>query len=199
MAGRVGGLVRIAGGRWRGRPLEVPVGEATRPTGARVREAVGSILAPVLAEARVLDLFAGSGALGLECLSRGAAHLTAVERHPPTAALIRRNVAALGATAQTEVVTGDVQAWLERVSGTWDVVVADPPYAFAGWERLLAVLEPLLAPGATVLLERPFGAPELAWPGRRRVRVHRHGGTQLERWLPEADEAEPSPEGTRDT
>lgn len=197
MAGGVRGVVRIAGGRWRGRALEVPAGEATRPTGARVREAIGSILAPVLAEARVLDLFAGSGALGLECLSRGARALLAVERHPPTAALVTRNAAALGAGAVVRVVTGDAAAWLGRDEGTYDVVVADPPYAYADWEDLLGVLAPRLAPGATVLLERPADAADLAWPGHRLLKTYRYGGTRLERWSPAEDDGETPPAGTR--
>jgi 16S rRNA (guanine966-N2)-methyltransferase len=190
------GVVRIAGGRWRGRALEVPDGEATRPTGARVRVAIGSILAPVLAEARVLDLFAGSGALGLECLSRGARSLVAVERHPPTAALVARNAAALGAGTAVRVAAAEAVAWLGRDEGSYEVVVADPPYAYASWEDLLALLAPRLAPGATVLLERPADAADLVWPGHRQLKAYRHGGTRLERWSPATSDGETPPAGT---
>ncbi|MEB3299824.1 MAG: 16S rRNA (guanine(966)-N(2))-methyltransferase RsmD [Candidatus Sericytochromatia bacterium] len=189
-------MIRIAGGKWRGRALEVPPGEATRPTGARVREAVGSILGSVLPGARVLDLFAGSGALGLECLSRGAANLMAVERHGPTAALVARNAGRLGATGQVRVASAEVLAWLAADVGTYDVVLADPPYAWADWERLRQALAPRLGSTAVVLLERPSDAPMTAWPGFRLAKVYRYGGTRLERWVRDSFEGESPPAGT---
>jgi 16S rRNA (guanine966-N2)-methyltransferase len=119
--------VRVVAGQHRGRPLKAPPGRATRPTADRVREALFSILGPVEGLA-VLDLFAGSGALGIEALSRGAASATFVERDRRTAQLIRDNLADLG--EQAEVVTADALRWLRRPppGAAYDLVLLDPPY-----------------------------------------------------------------------
>jgi 16S rRNA (guanine966-N2)-methyltransferase len=120
--------MRIIAGRWRGRPLEAPPGDATRPTSDRLREALFSMLASRLGsfeDLRVADLFAGSGALGLEALSRGAAHATFVENDPGAAAIIRRNAGKLGATI--EMLTRSALA-LPRAQ-PFDLIFADPPYA----------------------------------------------------------------------
>ena len=112
-------MTRIIAGRAGGRSLQVPKGRDTRPTTDRVREALFSRVQSLLDldEARVLDLYAGSGALGLEALSRGAGHLTAVERHRPTARLVERNARDLGLAAQVEVLAGGVEAVLARGPG----------------------------------------------------------------------------------
>ena len=120
--------MRIIAGKWRGRPLEAPPGLATRPTADRVRETLFSMLASRLGsfeDLRVADLFAGSGALGLEALSRDAASATFVEIDAEAAAVIRRNADKLGAMVQ--VLTGSALA-LPR-SDPFDLVFADPPYA----------------------------------------------------------------------
>jgi 16S rRNA (guanine966-N2)-methyltransferase len=120
--------MRIIAGRWRGRTLEAPPGLATRPTADRVREALFSMLASRLGsfeELRVADLFAGSGALGLEALSRGAAHATFVESDAKAAAALRRNVDKLAADAQ--IISGSALT-LPR-SAPFDLILADPPYA----------------------------------------------------------------------
>jgi 16S rRNA (guanine966-N2)-methyltransferase len=120
--------VRIIAGKWRGRPLEAPPGLATRPTADRVRETLFSMLASRLGsfeDLRVADLFAGSGALGLEALSRGAASATFVERDPKAIGAIRRNSDKLGASA--EILTSSALA-LPR-SDPFDLILADPPYA----------------------------------------------------------------------
>jgi 16S rRNA (guanine966-N2)-methyltransferase len=120
--------MRIISGKWRGRPLEAPPGLATRPTADRARETLFSMLASRLGnfeELRVADLFAGSGALGLEALSRGAAHATFVERDASAVAAIGRNAAKLGAAV--EVLAGSALA-LPR-SEPFDLIFADPPYA----------------------------------------------------------------------
>jgi 16S rRNA (guanine966-N2)-methyltransferase len=120
--------VRIIAGKWRGRPLEAPPGHATRPTADRVRETLFSMLASRLGsfeDLRVADLFAGSGALGLEALSRGAATATFVENDPAAAAAIRRNAAKLGADVH---VLGGSALSLPR-SEPFDLIFADPPYA----------------------------------------------------------------------
>jgi 16S rRNA (guanine966-N2)-methyltransferase len=120
--------MRIIAGKWRGRPIEAPPGRATRPTADRVRETLFSMLASRLGsfeDLRVADLFAGSGALGLEALSRGAGSATFVENDPGAAAVIRRNAEELGAPVQ--ILTSSAHA-LPR-SEPFDLIFADPPYA----------------------------------------------------------------------
>ena len=121
--------MRIIAGEWRGRPIEAPPGRGTRPTGDRVRETLFSMLASRLGsfeELRVADLFAGSGGLGLEALSRGAAHATFVENHPRVAAAIRRNAAKLGAEDHARILGGSALALPK--SQPFDLIFADPPY-----------------------------------------------------------------------
>jgi 16S rRNA (guanine966-N2)-methyltransferase len=173
--------MRIVAGAWRGRRLTAPAGRDTRPTSDRVREAVFSILGP-LDGAAVLDLFAGSGALGLEALSRGAQRATFVERAPAALAAIRANVAALGATA--DVRARDVGAYLRDASsagGPYDLVFLDPPYRDAAGLAPVLSLVPLLADGARVVSEsdrrEPLALPELEVLDQRRygdtmIRIH---------------------------
>lgn len=121
--------MRIIAGRWRGRRIEAPPGRETRPTGDRVREAWMSALQPYLPGARVVDLFAGSGALGLEALSRGASHATFVERAGPALRVLRSNVAQLGAEAESEIVRADAITFVAGLEPfAFDIALADPPY-----------------------------------------------------------------------
>jgi 16S rRNA (guanine966-N2)-methyltransferase len=121
--------MRIVAGEWRGRVIAAPADARVRPTADRVREAWMSIVLPELPGARVLDLFAGSGALGLEALSRGAARATFVELSARSLSALRRNVTALGAGARTEVHRGDALRFIERLPpGAYDIAFADPPY-----------------------------------------------------------------------
>jgi 16S rRNA (guanine966-N2)-methyltransferase len=122
--------MRIIAGEWRGRTIEAPPGRSTRPTADRVRETLFSMLASRLGtfeELRVADLFAGSGALGFEALSRGAALVTFVENEPGAAAAIRRNAEKLGASDRVHILAGSALA-LPR-AGPFDLIFADPPYA----------------------------------------------------------------------
>src|SRR5690242_18499798 len=149
--------MRIVAGEWRGRRLVAPAGRTTRPTSDRVREAVFSILGPLDGES-VLDLFAGSGALALEALSRGAGQATLVERDRAALKALRANVEALGAEAR--VVAGDAAAFLDsaaRDGAHYDLVFLDPPYR-TGLGRELS-LEPVLAPGARVIVESDRRSP----------------------------------------
>ena len=121
--------MRIVAGRWRGRRLVAPTGDAVRPTADRVREAWMSIIQPSLPGARVLDLFAGSGALGLEAVSRGAEHADLVERAAPSLRAIAANVEALGAAEQVTVHRSDAQRFVAALQPhAYDVAFADPPY-----------------------------------------------------------------------
>jgi 16S rRNA (guanine966-N2)-methyltransferase len=136
--------VRIVAGRWRGRTISAPVGRQVRPTADRVREAWMSIVAPLLQEARVLDLCAGSGALGIEAVSRGAASADLVEIAPPSLRAIEHNVELLGAGDAIRVHRKDALRFIEGLdAGAYDVAFADPPYdlgmAPAIAERWLAV------------------------------------------------------------
>ncbi|QGZ36254.1 16S rRNA (guanine(966)-N(2))-methyltransferase RsmD [Stappia indica] len=152
--------MRIVAGRFRGSPIEAPRGDATRPTSDRLRETLFNVLAhghgDVLQDTRVLDLFAGSGALGLEALSRGARHCLFVEEASAARAAIRSNVEALGLTGATKIFRRDAT----RIGpvGTiapFDLVFADPPYRKGLGEQALAacLAGGWLAPGALVVLE----------------------------------------------
>jgi len=172
--------VRIVGGRLRGRTLHAPRGHVTRPTPERVREAVFSILADVEGD-RVLDLFAGSGALAIEALSRGAAEATLVDSSPAAIAAIRRNLESLGLAA--EVRRQRALGFLEGARADarqYDLVFLDPPYRHAtALERELSTaLAPVLAPGARIVAESDRRAPlELGLPAARDER--RYGDTLI--------------------
>jgi 16S rRNA (guanine966-N2)-methyltransferase len=121
--------MRIIAGRWGGRRIDAPTGGKTRPTTDRVREAWMSALQPLIPGARVLDLFAGSGALGLETLSRGAAHVTFVERANAPLRALRGNIEKLGAADGTEIIRGDAMSLVKKLEAdAYDLVLADPPY-----------------------------------------------------------------------
>lgn len=136
--------MRVIGGRDRGRRLRAPHGLAIRPTADRVRVTLFDILGPGVVGARVLDLFAGTGAVGIEALSRGAARVVFVERDPAALRVLRANLAALGATrSQARVVAGDaigVLGPLAGQEGSFDVVFLDPPYTTALAGRTLPAL-----------------------------------------------------------
>ena len=182
--------MRIVAGVAGGRRLAVPTGRDTRPTSERVREAVFSALLSdrgPLDGAVVLDLFAGSGALGLEALSRGAATAVLVERDPRTAATARANVATLGLPG-ARVAAAAVSSYLARPRTPADVVFADPPYPL-GEPELTAVLTALadgwLRPDASVVVERSSRSPAPGWPaGFEPGRVRTYGDTAVHpaRW-----------------
>jgi 16S rRNA (guanine(966)-N(2))-methyltransferase RsmD len=160
--------MRVIAGRYGGRRLQAPPGLDTRPTSDRVREALFSILGERVGGARVLDLFAGSGALGIEALSRGAAEATFVDSAPAALRAIRANLEALG--AQAEVRRADARRFLGGASGDarqYDLVFLDPPYRLAErlGSELTAALAAVLAPGAAVIAESDRRAPlELELP-----------------------------------
>jgi 16S rRNA (guanine966-N2)-methyltransferase len=123
--------VRIIGGQFRRRSLRAPDTDELRPTARRLRATLFEFLAPHIVGARLLDLCAGTGAVGLEALSRGAAFVTFVEHAPPRCALIETNLSRCGATTRAEVVPGEAAGFLARTAAdaTWDIAFFDPPYA----------------------------------------------------------------------
>jgi 16S rRNA (guanine966-N2)-methyltransferase len=156
--------VRIVAGAYGGRRLEAPAGEATRPTSDRVKEALFSILGSVDG-ATVVDLFAGSGALGLEALSRGAESVTFVESDRKAAEAIRRNIAALGCSSRAHLIVERAERALARLPPSIDLLLMDPPYATVASAALLIdrlVISGALPVGARVCVEhRTGGAPRL--------------------------------------
>ncbi len=122
--------MRVIAGSAKGRTLDAPRGGATRPATDRIRETLFAILEPVLEDARVLDLFAGAGTLGIEALSRGAARVTFVERSTEALKALRKNIATTGFDDRAEVIAANVLGFLERpIAGRYDVVFCDPPFA----------------------------------------------------------------------
>jgi len=166
--------VRIVAGRWRGRRIVAPNDARVRPTGDRVREAWMSIVQPWLPDARVLDLFAGSGALGLEALSRGAASADFVDLGSPSLAAIRANAESLGAGDAARVHRGDAFRFVERLTdGAYDVAFADPPYDLGLAARLAEHW--LHAPFSALLAIEHRANEALPEGGERR----RYGGTAI--------------------
>jgi len=175
--------MRVVAGRYGGRRLVAPPGSATRPTSDRVREALFSVLGPSVQGARVLDLYAGSGALGIEALSRGAASAVFVDRSPRAVAAIRANLEALGIEA--DVRRREARTALRAASAradAYDLVFLDPPYRRAAelGRELSEALPAVLAPGARVVSESDRREPlELAFPladerryGDTLIRIH---------------------------
>jgi len=145
--------VRIVAGAARGRPLLAPRGAATRPTSDKVRGAVFNLLGQFFEGGAVLDLYAGSGALALEALSRGCARAVCVEQDRSAAGAIARNADACGLGGRVEVRREPVEAALARLPrGAFAIAFLDPPYAI-GPEAALALLPPLLAPGGVAVAE----------------------------------------------
>jgi 16S rRNA (guanine966-N2)-methyltransferase len=155
-AGRAGRsrVLRIIGGTWRGRKLRFPASAAIRPTPDRVRETLFNWLGTAIPDARCLDLFAGSGALGLEALSRGAAHVTFVERDAAAAHALRERLAEWQAR-NARVERADALRYLAGAARPFDIVFLDPPFASKLLDRAAVLLEERhwLAPGARIYVE----------------------------------------------
>jgi len=169
--------MRVVAGEFGGRKLVAPEGLTTRPTTDKVREAVFNSLGSmgVLDDAVVVDLFAGSGAMGIEALSRGAARCTFVERDRTALQALRTNLSALALGDRATVVASDVLAWLPGLRGA-DLALVDPPYTFDGWERLLDLLHHP-AQVAYVVCEAPREVPAPA--GWETVRARQYGRTAV--------------------
>jgi len=181
----------VSGGEFRGRGLLVPPG--ARPTEGRVREALFSIWGERIANARFLDLFAGSGVVGLEALGRGADAVLAVDSDLRTVRMLQRNAETLSAS-RFAVRQLSLPAGLARLrtegAGPFDLVFADPPYAFAEYGPLLAAVVPLLVPGKEVEIAVEHSSrnelPESAG-GLERFDVRRYGESSLSFYRPKQD------------
>jgi 16S rRNA (guanine966-N2)-methyltransferase len=176
-----GGGIRVTGGAFRGRVLAVPAG--ARPTEARVREALFSIWGERLPGCRLLDLFAGSGAVGLEAAGRGARSVLCVDDDPQAVRAIAANAARLGAppvAARRLALPAGLARLAAGGAGPFDLVFADPPYGFDAFEPLLAALPPLLAQAAEVAVEHSTrrDPPPAAGP-LTRTDLRRYGETAL--------------------
>ncbi|MGJ4730079.1 16S rRNA (guanine(966)-N(2))-methyltransferase RsmD [Luteimonas sp. SDU101] len=173
---RAAGSVRIIGGHWRGTRLPVADADGLRPTSDRTRETLFNWLQPVLPGARVLDLFAGSGALGLEALSRGARQALLVERDGRQCESLRAVAARLQGGDAATVVQADALAFLRApLHGRFDIAFVDPPFAAGLWEPALAALDAWMAEQAWLYVEAPLQRsiePGADW------RLHREGSTR---------------------
>jgi 16S rRNA (guanine966-N2)-methyltransferase len=182
--------MRVIAGTYRSRILKSLKGLALRPTSDKLRETLFNVLAPNIAGARFLDLFAGTGAIGIEAISRGAAKVVFIEKHPPAAALIRKNLEALGIRTGVSVMAADVARGLETLASRekgralgFDYVFVDPPYAAAeDYARVLRFLgsSELLALDGIVVAEHRRNFDLLEENGAlRRFRVLRQGDAAL--------------------
>jgi len=171
--------LRVTGGESRGRRLKAP--RNIRPTQGVVKEAIFNLIGPEIAEARVIDLFAGSGALGIEALSRGAAHVTFVDREPRGLAILRQNLDALGFKEQARVIRAAAARWLagspDEVREA-DLVFLDPPYGDEVLDRVLKALDG--GPGQPTVVAEYSRRQSLPALGRLRVeRERKYGDTMV--------------------
>lgn len=195
-------MTRIVSGSVGGRTLAVPP-QGTRPTSERVREALFSRLEHLDAvdAARVLDLYAGSGALGLEAASRGAAHVVLVERGKVAADVCRKNVGALGLGSRVDVVRDTAEKYVERPAAQpWDLVLIDPPYDVpdAALAEVLAALVPALTVESVVVVERSTRSAAPPWPAGMHgfdTRAYGETAVHLGARSPVEDEPGDAPEG----
>lgn len=192
-------MTRLVAGLAGGRTLAVPP-RGTRPTSERVREALFSRLEHVvgLKDAHVLDLYAGSGALGLEAASRGASRVVLVESDRTAAQVCRRNASSTGLVGRVEVVVDRVERRLGQLGDDgFDLVLLDPPYALAGGELsgVLVEVVRVVRPGGTVVVERSSRSPGPLWPaGLEPDGDRRYGETRV--WFArraDAEDADPAP------
>lgn len=176
------GRLRIVAGELRGRRIRVPPRGGVRPTADRVREALFSILGDGILGANVLDLFSGSGALGLEALSRGASNVVFVDSHPGCCATIRENAATLGVADRCRVVEARaLQAVEGAAAGRYSLVLADPPYDSPDRAGLGRAVEPILTEDGQLVVERSARAePTRGWGGLGLARTVVYGDTALD-------------------
>lgn len=171
--------VRITGGTARGLPLTEPRGLRLRPTAALVREAIFSIMGDIT-DTRVLDLYAGTGALGMEALSRGAASAVFIEAEAAACQAILQSLARAGFSDRGKVVRGRLPKALSAADGQFDVILLDPPYAETDAATTVASLSPRLAPAGTIVYEHAsrYNPPERP-AGLRLVDRRRYGDSAI--------------------
>ena len=180
--------MRIIAGEWRGRNLLAPEGQTTRPITDRVKQSVFDMLAPRIEGARVYDCFAGTGSLGLECLSRGALTAVFFESDSSAVARLRRNISEVAAESRGRIVSGDIFRWFENSRNPAeraDIVFLDPPYRFLSeraneLKRLAEIVaERHLAPGGIVVLRRSI-QDNLELPPLQRYDLREYGSMAVE-------------------
>lgn len=172
--------VRVIAGSAKGRQLVAPRDRRTRPISDRVKETLFAIIGERIRDARFLDLYAGSGAIGIEALSRGAAHATFVERGRDALAALRQNLDRTSLADRAEVHAADVVTFLGAASGSvWEVAVLDPPYAERTLDEPLERLAPRLAPGGLVAVKHFWRTPMPTLAGLVTTRTRRFGETAL--------------------
>jgi 16S rRNA (guanine966-N2)-methyltransferase len=173
--------MRIIAGEFKGRRLKAPRWDGLRPTSDKLRETLFNIVAPRMPEARVLDVFAGTGAVGLESLSRGAAQAVFVEQDRRAAALIAENAALCGVQNRCVIIRDRAEHALQQpiAQAPFDVVVLDPPYDFAPLDAVLESALRHLAPAGLLILEHAFRRVPPAVAGARHTRTVRSGDSAL--------------------
>ena len=171
--------MRIVAGEWRGRQIKSPTWDGLRPTSDRLRETLFNILGPSIRGARVLDGYAGTGAIGIEALSRGAAAVTFVESDPRAVKLIEANLAALGATGV--IMRAGLADAVTRLGGqVFDLIILDPPYADTAAAEALDAARALASPGTRVVVEHATRhAPPPGPSGLRLTRTVKAGDSAL--------------------
>ena len=171
--------LRITSGIYRGRKILTP-GGATHPMGERERIALFNMISGFIPGARVADLFSGSGALGIEALSRGAEEVVFVEKSPRAAKVIRENLEEIGDISGSKVLTENVYEYLEGLDEKWDIVIADPPYDLFDRGRI-RVLAGKIEDTGILVLSHPGEAPEM--PGLQLDRTKSYAGANISIYL----------------
>jgi 16S rRNA (guanine966-N2)-methyltransferase len=184
--------VRVIAGEFKGRRLKTPKWEGIRPTSDKLRETLFNILSPRITGARVLDGYAGTGALGIEALSRGAVQVTFVENDRRAVALIEENAQECGVKGGYTIACADFVTWCGGVAGTFDLILLDPPYDIRDVRHVLERAAGLLSPDGLLVLERATrhdpGAPSTL----ERVRDVRSGDSTLTMFIRAGASAQPS-------
>lgn len=174
--------MRVIAGKAKGIALKTPEGLKTRPTADRVKEALFSIIQFELPGAKVLDLFGGTGQLGIEALSRGAGHATFVDESDAACKLIRENLKRTGFSENGTVIRADYKAFLNRATGKFDIILLDPPYAEVFLENSLKTITEIdiLQSGGIIIAELPLGKElPYTFDGYIRSKDYKYGKTLL--------------------
>ena len=181
--------MRIIAGEARGRRLDTLPGTETRPTLERVKEGVFSSVQPLLPGAAVLDLFAGSGQMGLEALSRGAKSCVFIEQNPKAVSLIKENAKGTGLLQRCRVQRAEAKSWLAQCHDKFDLILLDPPFGAGMYPDILKWVAAVAAPGAVVLCESATGVefPPQAG-GLALAKEYRYGTVSVKRYANQGEE-----------